>query len=106
MKNKGYISRLIYQILKDDKETRDDWMLVVKKVHDIEMVFAKISKVDYYDALFSDRLTNPQTISRIWRKIQEHNSELRGEQWLERQRQGGAFSKAVVSDGFLQLDLF
>lgn len=106
MKNKGYISRLIYQILKDDKGTRDDWMLVVKKVHDIEMVFGKINKPDYYDALFSDRLTNPQTVSRIWRKIQEHNPELRGEEWLERQRQGGAVSKEIVEGRYLQLNLF
>ena len=47
MNNKGFISRMIYYVLVNEKETRDDWMLVVKKVHDIEMINYKIDKVDY-----------------------------------------------------------
>jgi hypothetical protein len=106
MKNKGFISRMIYYILSNDVASRDDWMLVVKKVHDIEMVNYAIVKVDYYDALFSGKLTNPQTISRIWRKIQEHNPELRGQEWLERQKMGGQVAVQIASGGFLQLNLF
>jgi hypothetical protein len=106
MNNKGFISRMIYYVLVNDKETRDDWMLVVKKVHDIEMINYKIDKVDYYDSLFSYKLTNPQTISRIWRKIQEHNPDLRGEFWLDRQRYAKGVSTEIVKGGYFQLDLF
>jgi len=106
MKNKGYISRLIYYILKNNEETRDDWMLVVKKIHDIEMVFAKVNKTDYYNALFGGKLTNPQTISRIWRKIQEHNIELRGKDWVERQIMGGQIAIQIARGGYIQLNLF
>ena len=107
MQNKGYISRLTYSILNNNLEARDNWMLVVKQVHDIEMAMTGVSKSNYYDALFNDNLTNPQTISRIWRKIQEHNPELRGEEWEERQKQGGQVAKdAVMQKGFFQPPLF
>lgn len=106
MNNKGFISRMIYYILVNDIPSRDNWMLVVKKVHDIEMINYRISINDYYDALFSDKLTNPQTISRIWRKIQEHNIELRGNQWEERQSQGGYMKKEIGTGGFFQLTIF
>lgn len=107
MNNKGYISRLIYSILNNNIEARDNWMLVVKMVHDIEMSIINISKSNYYDALFNEELTNPQSISRIWRKIQEHNPELRGEEWRDRQRQGGQIAKeAIIQKGFFQISLF
>ena len=107
MKNKGYISRMTYSILTNNKESRDNWLLVVKQVHDIEMTFWNITKSDYYDALFSFKLTNPQTISRIWRKIQEHNPHLRGEEWLLRQQQGGQIDQAIASEKTIfQANLF
>ena len=106
MKNRGFISRMIYYILVNDIESRDNWMLVVKKVHDIEMVNYNIAKADYYDSLFSFKLTNPQTISRIWRKIQEHNVELRGQQWEDRQKAGGYIRNKIAEGEFFQLDIF
>ena len=108
MQNKGYISRMTFSILTNNKESRDNWMLVVKQVHDIEMITWVINKADYYDALFSFKLTNPQTICRIWRKIQEHNSELRGEEWEQRQQQGGQVAQEMImeKDKFQQIPLF
>jgi hypothetical protein len=108
MQNKGYISRMTFSILTNNKESRDNWMLVVKQIHDIEMMTWGISKPDYYDALFSYKLTNPQTISRIWRKIQEHNPELRGEEWEQRQQQGGQIAQEIVfeKEKFQQIPLF
>jgi hypothetical protein len=106
MKNKGYLSRMIYSILVNNKESRDDWMLVVKQIHDTEMAMWGIQKEDYYDALFSLKLANPQTVSRIWRKIQERCPDLRGEFWEERQAQGGIVSAQIVTDNFFQTSLF
>ena len=106
MKNKGYLSRMIYSILVNNKESRDDWMLVVKQIHDTEMAILGILKQDYYDALFSMKLANPQTVSRIWRKIQEHHPDLRGEFWEDRQAQGGMVAAQIVTDRFLQSSLF
>jgi hypothetical protein len=106
MKNRGFISRMIYYLLVNDIPSRDDWMLVVKKVHDIEMVNYGIDKVDYYDSLFSFKLTNPQTISRIWRKIQEHNIELRGQNWEDRQKTSRYVREKISEGEFFQLDMF
>ncbi len=103
---KGYISRMIYSILVNNKDSRDDWMLVVKQIHDIEMATWGIGKEDYYDALFSLKLANPQTVSRIWRKIQEHCPELRGNFWEERQAQGGIVATEIAKGRFLQTELF
>ena len=106
MKNKGYLSRMVYSILVNHKDSRDDWMLVVKQIHDTEMAMWGILKFDYYDALFSLKLANPQTISRIWRKIQEKYPDLRGEFWEDRQAQGGMVAAQIVTDRFLQPSLF
>lgn len=108
MQNKGYISRMVYYILRSDAEARDNWLIVVKKVHDTEMITMRIEITEYYHALFSERLTNPQTISRIWRKIQEHNPELRGKEWEQRQKQSGQISQEIVKGegGWTQNRLF
>jgi hypothetical protein len=103
---KGYLSRMTYSILVNNKEARDNWMLVVKQIHDIEMATWAIPKTEYYDALFSLKLANPQTISRIWRKIQEHNPDLRGEFWEERQAQGGMVATEIAQGRFFQTELF
>ena len=34
----GFISRFVFSVLRDIPETRDDWMLLVKLVHDTEMI--------------------------------------------------------------------
>jgi hypothetical protein len=106
MRNKGYLSRMIYSILVNNKESRDDWMLVVKQIHDTEMAMWGILKADYYDALFGLKLANPQTISRIWRKIQEKYPDLRGEFWEDRQAQGGMIASQIVTDNIFQTSLF
>jgi hypothetical protein len=52
------------------------------------------------------KLANPQTVSRIWRKIQERCPDLRGDFWEERQAQGGIVSAQIVTDNFFQTSLF
>ena len=40
--------QLIYNILSNDTETRDDWMLCIKEIHTIEMKIHGISQNDYF----------------------------------------------------------
>ena len=65
----GYISKMVFITLSKNVEARDNMMLVVKSLHDYEMSIYKIPKEDYYDAVFSERLTSIKTIDRIWRKV-------------------------------------
>ena len=78
-------------------------MLVVKTIHDYEMSVFAIDKINYYDAVFSEKLSSIKTIDRIWRKVQEDNSELRGKEWLLRQIQAGLISQEIASN---QLSIF
>jgi hypothetical protein len=79
--------KLIYNILTTRVETRDDWLLTIKMVHDYEMVQGGIKNTEYYESLFEKRiLTNVHSIIRDWRKIQQDNEHLRGEKWNERQK--------------------
>jgi hypothetical protein len=93
------IIQLIYNILSNDAETRDDWMLCLKEIHSIEMKIHGISKEEYFMKLYVkndkgeyDYFTNFQTIIRLWRKVQEDYPHLRGENWEERQKQGGQYN--------------
>jgi len=106
MKNKSrnrYLTRLIFTILTDNKELRDNWMLVVKEVHDREMSLYCFKKENYYDHVFSFQLTDAQTIARIWRLIQEMNPALRGDEWELRQVHAMKIKKIIKET---QLELF
>ena len=100
----GFISRLIFSVLRDLPETRDDWMLLVKIIHDTEMSVRKIPKENYYDHFFNSEFSNVDSIKRVWALIQERNPKLRGEKWEERQRSGKEVADEIVSH--YQLDLF
>lgn len=99
------ITRLIYNILTQDIETRDNWMRTIKKVHQTEMTIKGINRSDYFDAFFNEKLTNVHTIKRMWQKVQEDFPKLRGVTWEERQRQGGKVAKDMVID-LAQMTMF
>jgi hypothetical protein len=91
----NYISRIVKEVLQNNKESRDDMMLVVKSVHDFEMSMFGIQKSNYYDYLFKRQfLSSIKTIDRMWRKAQEDNPKLRGEDWEERQIQAGIIKRS------------
>lgn len=86
----NYITRISKEVLKNNKESRDNMMLVVKSIHDFEMSMFGIDKKNYYEYLFKGQfLSSIKTIDRMWRKLQEEHPELRGDEWEERQRLGG-----------------
>ena len=98
--------QLIYNILSNDSETRDDWMLCIKEIHSIEMKIHGIKKEDYFEKLYEKNdegeylyFSNVHTIKRLWQKIQEDYSHLRGLTWEARQKQGGVYiSDSLIED--------
>jgi hypothetical protein len=101
-----YLSKLVKHTLLTNEDARDDWMLTIKTVHDKEMQIWCLSKEDYYDAFFSDKFSNVDTIKRLWAMVQEKFPELRGQKWEERQRQAGLIAKEIAEDKYHQMELF
>jgi hypothetical protein len=104
--------QLIYNILSNDAETRDDWMLCIKEIHSIEMKLHGISKKDYFDKLYEkddegeySYFSNVHTIKRLWQKVQEDFPNLRGLTWETRQKQGGQYVVDSLNDD-TQLSFF
>jgi hypothetical protein len=104
--------QLIYNILSNDSETRDDWMLCIKEIHSIEMKLHGISKNDYFDKLYEKDdegeypyFSNVHTIKRLWQKVQEDFTNLRGLTWETRQKQGGQYVVDSLNDD-TQLSFF
>ena len=107
MANKISTLKLIYNILTSKDETRDDWLLTIKMVHDYEMIQMGIPNAEYYESLFEKRiLTNVHSIIRDWRKVQQDNEHLRGEEWSERQKCSNTFKEEYKSYTDKQYSLF
>ena len=99
----NYLTRLVKNILLENEDARDDWMLTIQIVHNKEMELWYYKKEDYYDAVFSKKLSNVDTIKRLWALIQERIPELRGNKWQERQIQGGQIASEIVDDAQIKL---
>jgi hypothetical protein len=102
----NHITRVTIDLLTKNAEARDNMMLTVQYVHDFEMAVLKIEKKEYYDALFSEKVSSIKTIDRIWRKVQEQNPKLRGVDWDKRQIQAGLMSAELINDSSGQLSFF
>ena len=102
----NYLTRLVVQILVNNEDARDDWMLTIREVHERELSIWYMSKADYFDAFFSGKLSNVQTIGRIWRLAQEKRPELRGKNWEERQKQSGLLAAEFAEEQLIQASLF
>ena len=79
-----YLTRLIKHILVSDEVARDNWLLTVQKVHEREMSLWCFTREEYFEAVFGEKLSNVQSITRCWRLLQEKHPELRGKEWEER----------------------
>jgi len=102
---KKYLTRFVITILNYNEASRDDIIIVIKTIHDFELSLLNKTKDDYYECFFGKKLSAVNTIDRIWRKLQEHNPELRGKEWEERQVHAKFVSKHIKYNEF-QLDLF
>jgi hypothetical protein len=98
-----YVTKLVLSILRNNEQSRDDIMIVIKTIHDFELSVLKKNTADYYDAFFSGSLSSVSTISRVWRKIQENMPDLRGKEWELRQIKAGEIKIEMIEN---QLKLF
>jgi len=106
LKNKN-LTKTVVKLLTENYTLRDDLISTVKGVHDIEMRNNGIVEQDYYYAIFyTNKLSNIHTIRRIWQYAQEHNVNLRGKNWEQRQRHSQTISKEISETLFNQLNLF
>ena len=101
-----YLTRLITHILVEDEAARDDWMDTIRQVHLKELSLWCYPVEQYFDVLFSKKLSNVHTIRRLWQLVQEKNPELRGKTWEERQSMGGMVAQEFIDDKYFQLELF
>ena len=106
MERPNYLTKLIFTILSKNEEARDNQLLVIKTIHDFELSMLGGDKTTYYDFFFQGKLSSTLTISRIWRKVQEENENLRGKEWELRQVQAGLVSIEMVMASKGQLRLF
>lgn len=104
----NYITRSLIKLLEEHEETRDNVLLCVQYIHDIEMKLLGLPNSSYYDAVFNRKLSAVETIGRTWRKIQEDIPELRGLEWEVRQKLAGRWRDNIPNCNLMrnQLNLF
>lgn len=101
------LTKTIINLLTHNFELRDDWLSLVRMIHDKEMDLHNIIVQDYYySVFFTNKLSNTYTIKRIWGMVQENRADLRGNCWEDRQRQGGMIAKEIVVIDAKQLKIF
>lgn len=79
----------IHQLLKDYPKLRDSDLSLVAQVWNDEMWYAghdvnRMRATEFIDRVFLGEVTPPETITRIRRKLQQENPELRGEKYKKR----------------------
>jgi len=102
----NYVTKELGQLLARNVEARDNMVLCVKHIHDLEMTLLNVTENEYYSAFFGGKLSSVKTIDRIWRKLQEDIPELRGSEWEARQAQSGRIDITDLSYLKNQLNLF
>ena len=101
------LTKSVVRLLIDNSELRDDWLGTIRMIHDKEMELHNIPQQDYYySVFFTNKLSNTDTIKRLWAMVQENRADLRGENWEERQRQGGMIAKEMIFFDPKQLKMF
>jgi hypothetical protein len=105
-KNKNLTKRVLFYLI-NNAELRDDWIGTIKSIHDEELLKLGIPIESYYEAFFTaGKLSNIDTIKRIWALLQEKNKGLRGVTWEERQKQGGMIAREMFFIDPKQLKMF
>lgn len=105
-KNKN-LTKVIFNLLVNDESLRDDWLGTIRMIHNEEMQLHNIPEQNYYHSVFfTNKLSNTDTIKRVWAMVQEKRPNLRGKCWEERQRQGGMIAKEMVFFDPKQLKMF
>lgn len=104
----GYLTKTIHKLLQQNAAMRNDCLLVVQAIHDEEMQVQGYDKANYYYLMFSEKVSNINTINRLWRMVQEKCPDLRGTDWEERQKNAGLIRSEIAENNIIanQLKLF
>jgi hypothetical protein len=79
----------VYSVLTEVSETRDDDRLLLAHIWIKEVGNEKGNLKEFFEQFLSGKLSNPETVTRIRRKLQEQHTSLRGEKWEIRHNMEG-----------------
>lgn len=89
----------IRKILFNNSIARDDWVLTIQILHQQQMKELGISKANYFEHLYEHKTFSDHcTLRRTWQKVQEEYPNLRGVNWIKRQKFGKNFSPSMIMD--------
>lgn len=94
------IKPTVSNVLLNQPETRDDDLLLILKIWEIQSLGTINKYSEFKEMLLSGKLAIPATITRSRRKLQENNVQLRGKLYEKRKEQ----EKLVNSQIKLDLD--
>lgn len=84
----------VYSILTDLPDSRDDDRILLSNIWLKES--EGLDNKDFFHHFLKGNLSNPETITRIRRKLQEQHVQLRGEKWDVRHNLEGAFCQQLT----------
>jgi len=82
----------VYSVLTDLPESRDDDRVLLSTIWTKELGHSK----DFFCEFLGGKLSHPETITRIRRKIQEKHEKLRGDKWESRHQMEGVMCQQLT----------
>lgn len=86
----------VYSVLTDFPESRDDDKVLLSNIWVRELVDQAGNIKDFFTEFLSGRLSNPESVTRVRRKLQEQHEKLRGEKWDARHKMEGAVCQQLT----------
>ena len=92
------IKPTVANVLLNQPETRDDDLLLILKIWEIQSLGTITQYSEFKDMLLSGKLAIPATITRSRRKLQENNVQLRGKLYEKRKEQEKLMNSQIKLD--------
>ena len=103
------IEERVTKILKEVPSTRDDDMklyaLVLRRFY-IPNIIQEMSALDLLNSIWKSKVPHFTSILRCRQLLQQHNEELRGDQYSERQKKSKEIKSEIINWKPGQADLF
>ena len=77
----------VIKLLKEKKHLRDDDNKLMANIWFSEIKDKNLTSMQFLEYYATGRISNPQSVLRLRRKLQEEFPELRGEKWHERHQE-------------------